>query len=207
MQKSELLPPRRTILVALMLLALALSLGVVSLMYKPDSMTGSGIARVGGPFTMINHRGETVTEKSFAGKFMLVFFGFTYCPDVCPTELQVMTTALNTMGTMTDRITPVFVSIDPERDTVDVVANYISNFHPRLVGLTGSQAQVASMAKAYRVYYAKVENKERPQDYQMDHSAIIYLMGPDGKFLKHFTYTTDPAAIRDTLVQVVENYK
>jgi cytochrome oxidase Cu insertion factor (SCO1/SenC/PrrC family) len=199
------LPQRRTALIAALCLVLAAGLLAASLLYRPDvsKPSSSGEALVGGPFTMVNHKGETVTEKSFLGQYTLIFFGFTFCPDVCPTELQVMATALNQMGEKGNRITPVFVSVDPTRDTPQVVAEYVSAFHPRMVGLTGTPEQVAGMANAYRVFYSKVENKERPDDYTMDHSSIVYLMGPDGKFLKHFTYSTDPKALAEALTTLV----
>jgi cytochrome oxidase Cu insertion factor (SCO1/SenC/PrrC family) len=116
-----------------------------------------------------------------------------------------MGAALDQLGADAEKITPVFVSVDPERDTAAVVASYIENFRDGFVGLTGTPAQVAAMTKAYRVYYAKVENQARPNDYQMDHSSILYLMGPDGRFVQHFTYTTDAKALADGLRQAIAN--
>jgi protein SCO1/2 len=126
---------------------------------------------------------------------MLIFFGFTYCPDVCPGELQVMSAALDELGAEGEKIQPVFITIDPARDTPEAMKLYVSNFHPRMVGLTGSEADIAAVAKAYRVYYAKAKGSENSPDYLMDHSTILYLMGPDGKFVKHFTYGTDAKAL------------
>jgi len=151
----------------------------------------SGKALIGGPFEMLDHDGKTVTDKDFRGKYMLVYFGFTFCPDVCPTELQVITGALEHLGDKAKNIQPVFVSIDPKRDTPEVMKEYVSNFYPGMIGLTGSDAQVALMAKTYRVYYAKAANKGDVEDYAMDHSSIMYLMSPDGDFVKHFPYGTD----------------
>jgi cytochrome oxidase Cu insertion factor (SCO1/SenC/PrrC family) len=205
MSLSRTLPSRRTLVVAGVLLALAAVLGVMSFLYQPSREKGSGIALVGGPFSMTNQNGETVTEKNFAGRYMLVFFGFTFCPDVCPTQLQVMTEALHQMGSAADEITPVFVSIDPERDTPQAVKAYVSNFHPRMVGLTGSPEQVQQMAQAYRVFYQKVENTKRPQDYTMDHSAILYLMGPDGAFKGHFAAENDPTKLAAEVLKVIES--
>ena len=113
------------------------------------------MALVGGPFTLTDQDGKKVSEKDFLGKYMLVFFGYTYCPDICPTELQVMTAALDSMGPEAEKIQPVFVSVDPERDTPEVLKSYVENFGPRLVGLTGTPEEIAAVAKAYRVYYAK----------------------------------------------------
>ncbi len=194
MQKPSLLPSLKRIILAFGFLALALVLGLAALL-RPLPITGSGTALVGGPFVMVNHLGETVTEKTYTGKYMLVFFGFTFCPDVCPTELQVMTAALEQLGEEAQNIVPILVSVDPGRDTPAAMKAYVENFSPALQGLTGSPEQVAAMAKVYRVFYQRVENAKSPADYTMDHSSIIYLMGPDGKFIKHFSYTTDAAAL------------
>lgn len=152
-----------------------------------------GVA-LGGPFTLVDHTGRTVTERDFAGRALLVYFGFTYCPDVCPTELGTIAAALDAMGPAGERVTPVFVSIDPERDTPAAMADYVSRFHPRMVGLTGSAEQVAQAARAYRVYYAKVRPREST-DYLMDHSSFIYLVGPDGRVRSLFRPETTPEAI------------
>ncbi len=205
MSLSHTLPGRRTRVVAGLLLALAAILGVMSFLYQPSLQKTSGTALVGGPFSMTNQNGEAVTEKNFAGQYMLVFFGFTFCPDVCPTQLQVMTEALNQLGPGAGEITPVFVSIDPERDTPEAVKAYVSNFHPRMVGLTGSPEQVQQMAKAWRVFYQKVENAKRPQDYTMDHSSILYLMGPDGAFRGHFANENDPAKLAAGISKIIDS--
>ncbi|MBX3508671.1 SCO family protein [Parvibaculum sp.] len=147
---------------------------------------------VGGPFTLVNHHGETVTEQDFRGRFMLVYFGFTFCPDVCPTELGVMAAAVKALGEKGERVTPVLISIDPERDTPEVLARYVALFHPRLVGLTGTPEQVDAAAKAWHVYYAKVEDESVSEAYTMDHSSIVFLMGPDGEYLKLFRPQTPP---------------
>ena len=147
---------------------------------------------IGGPFSLIDHNGKRVTEKDFEGHFMLVFFGYTYCPDVCPAELQVMTAALEQLGSKADKVTPVFVTIDPKRDTVEQMASYVSNFHERLVGLTGSFEEIRAAAKAFRVYYAKAKDDSSSADYLMDHSSIVYLMGPKGEYAAHFSYGTSP---------------
>jgi len=165
---------------------------------------GSGTALVGGPFTLTDHNGRRVTEKDFLGKYMLVFFGFTYCKDVCPTELQVMSAALDEMGAEGEKLQPIFVSIDPERDTPEVIKQYVENFHPRLIGLTGSPEEIAAMARAYRVYYGKAVGGSAT-DYEMDHSTTIYLMGPDGSFRKHFDYTTDAKGLAQALREAISN--
>jgi protein SCO1/2 len=162
-------------------------------------------ARIGGPFTLVDHTGKTVTETDFRGRFMLVYFGFTYCPDACPTTLTSMAEALDIIGPAAARIVPVFVSVDPERDTPEQLRMYVRHFHPSLVGLTGSADQVAAAAKAYRVYYAKVPEEGSDEgDYIMDHTSIVYLMGPDGKFRVHFTgHTTSPETMAERILDVL----
>jgi protein SCO1 len=165
----------------------------------------SGKALVGGPFTLVDQTGKTVTERDFRGKYMLVFFGFTHCPDICPTELQVMAASLDELGPKAEKIVPIFITLDPERDTPEVVADYVKNFDPRFVGLTGSPEAVAAAAKAYRVAYSKVkpEGSTDDQNYSVDHSALIYLMGPDGKYVTHFTFGTPAPKMAATLRKYV----
>ena len=187
-------------------LILALLIGGVALTRAPDNgaVLTTGKALVGGSFKLTDQHGKTVSDTDFRGKYMLVVFGYTFCPDVCPAELQVVTAALDALGPLAERIQPVFITIDPERDTVPQLALYAGNFHPRLVLLTGSSAAIADVAKAYRVYYAKAEGSANAgRDYLMDHSSIIYLMGPDGQFARHFTYTTDAAALAEQLKQAI----
>ena len=190
----------------LALLAALLVAGAAYYFANPSHRVSyAGTALVGGPFTLTDHTGRKVTEKDFLGKYMLVFFGYTYCPDVCPTELQVMSAALDSLGAKADTIQPIFISIDPERDTPEVLKQYVANFHPRLMGLTGSPEEIASVAKAYRVYFSRVENNSGPDNYLMDHSAIIYLMDRQGKFLKHFTYSTDAAALAKAIEEAISS--
>ena len=167
-----------------------------------QTVTSTGTALIGGPFTLTDQDGRKVTEKDFLGKYMLVFFGYTYCPDVCPTELQVISAALDSLGPKADAIQPVFITVDPQRDTPEVMKQYVGNFHPRLMGLTGTPDEIASVAKAYRVFFSRVENSA-PDTYLMDHSTITYLMDPQGKFLKHFSYSTDSAALAKALEEAV----
>jgi cytochrome oxidase Cu insertion factor (SCO1/SenC/PrrC family) len=196
------MPSRLKVYFAAAILGLAALVGGSALLWKGSPLPSIGEALVGGPFAMTDQNGKRVSEKDFLGRYMLVFFGFTYCPDVCPTELQVMTAALAELGEAGKAIQPVFVSIDPDRDTAENVKAYVANFGGTLIGLTGSAEDVAVMAKAYRVFYQKVPGPTG-QDYTIDHSSIIYLMGPDGKFRKHFTYTTDPRALAEGLRRVM----
>ena len=163
----------------------------------------TGKALIGGAFTLTDNTGKRVTDQDFHGKYTLVFFGFTSCPDICPAGLQLMAGALEKLGTKAPRITPIFISVDPQRDTPEKLAAYVKNFDPRLVGLTGTPEEIAAVAKAYKVYYAKVPSKERPDDYTMDHTSIIYVIDPKGEFVTHFTPSTsadDMAAKLDKIV-------
>jgi cytochrome oxidase Cu insertion factor (SCO1/SenC/PrrC family) len=163
------------------------------------NVRSAGQALVGGPFTLIDHTGKRVTDQDFRGKFLLVFFGFTNCADVCPTALQVMAAALDKLGPNAARITPVLISVDPAHDTPAVLATYVASFHPRLVGLTGSQAEIDAVAKAYRVYVKKVPDPKSTAGYTIDHSSIIYVMGPDGAYRSHFTHATSPEVMAERL--------
>jgi protein SCO1/2 len=161
----------------------------------------SGKALIGGPFELVGKDGKTVTDEDFRGRYMLVFFGFTHCPDICPAELQVMATALDDLGSDADKVVPIFISVDPERDTPEVVTVYVENFGPNFVGLTGSPEAVAEAAKAYRVTYDKYEYEDDAgnSNYSVDHSALAYLMGPDGEFITHIPYGTPPEKMAETL--------
>ena len=160
----------------------------------------TGTALIGGPFTLVGRDGKPVTDRAFRGKYMLVFFGFTHCPDICPAELQVMSAALDELGPKANEIIPIFITLDPERDTPPVVTGYVMNFSPRFVGLTGSPEQIAEAAKAYRVTYSKFQEEgAKPDDYSIDHSALVYLMGKDGEYLTHFAYGTPAAKMAETL--------
>ncbi len=172
--------------------------------FPTQSVIQTGKALIGGPFTLTNHKGETVTERDFTGRHMLVVFGYTYCPDICPAELQLMTDALNKAGPSAESVTPVFITIDPQRDTIEQIAAYISNFHPRMVGLTGTDEQIRQAAEAYRVFYSRAESS-RPDDdlYLMDHSTFIYLMDPQGEYLRHFPYGTSSEELAASITQAV----
>jgi protein SCO1/2 len=139
---------------------------------------------IGGPFTLVDQNGVVRHPEDFRGKLMLVYFGYTYCPDVCPTELQTMTEALEKLGAKAADVQPLFITVDPERDTQVEMKSYAENFDPRLLALTGTAAQIAEAAKSYKVFYEAV--KQPDGSYAMDHSSIVYLMGREGKYLAHF---------------------
>ena len=143
----------------------------------------SASAAIGGPFTLENSAGQPVTDRSFHGKYMLVYFGYTYCPDVCPTTLQSLAAALDAMGAKADRVAPIFITVDPARDTPAVMKRYTAAFSSRLIGLTGTADQIARVTREYHAYAEKHVTGPGPNDYSMDHSSVLYLMGPDGRFI------------------------
>jgi cytochrome oxidase Cu insertion factor (SCO1/SenC/PrrC family) len=154
---------------------------------------------VGGPFELIDHSGHARTERDFRGRLMLVYFGFTYCPDVCPTDLQAIGQALDKLGADATGVQPLFVTVDPERDTAEHLADYVAMFHPRLIGLTGSVEAIRKAADAYKVYYAKVPLAKDAGDYTVDHTAFIYLMDRDGNYLGFFP----PGTLADRMVEII----
>ena len=167
----------------------------------PARVQTSGKALVGGPFKLIDQSGKDVTDRDFRGRHMLVFFGFTHCPDICPAELQVMSAALDQLGDEAHKVVPVFITLDPERDTQAAIADYVKHFGSNFVGLTGSPEAVAAAAKAYRVAYAKVEMQGAADGYTVDHSALVYLMDTDGEYVTHFVYGTSADKMAKTLAR------
>ncbi len=161
---------------------------------------------IGGAFELVDQNGKPFTEKNLKGKYSLIYFGYTYCPDVCPTELQTMTQALEMLGPMASRIRPVMISVDPERDTPEVLKEYLTNFYPGFVGLTGTPEQVRKAGQAYRVFYRKTDEKSA-SEYLMDHSSIVYLMDPEGRYLKHFAYGTSPEKMAEGIRKAIEKYE
>jgi len=183
------------LLVALMLLAAGGYLFLSG--SQPTGLT------VGGPFSLVDGDGKPVTDQTWRGKYLLVYFGYTYCPDVCPTTLTNVATALDKLGSKADRLQPLFITVDPKRDTPAVVKQYAAAFSPRLVGLTGSPEQIAAAAKAYRVYYAEHRTGPGPDDYSMDHSSVLYLMGPDGRFIAPLRTDEDGTDMAAALTKLV----
>jgi protein SCO1/2 len=175
------------------LAGLVLCLGVVLLISERVSAPPAPqAAAIGGPFSLMDQDGRPVTEQDVKGKPFLVFFGFTHCPDVCPTTLFDVSEIFRKLGPDADRVRALFITVDPERDTVPTLKDYLSSFDPHLSGLTGELPDIAKVAKEYRVYYKKV-----PLDqggYTMDHTAIVYLMDKDGRFVSPFSLKRTPEA-------------
>jgi len=173
-----------------------------------DGTSGLGVA-IGGPFTLVDQNGVTRHDTDFRGELMLVYFGYTFCPDACPTALQTMSTALDDLGDSAKGVQPIFITVDPERDTVQQMKLYAANFHPRLIALTGSAEQAAAAARAYRVYFqaaphgdSKAAHPDDDLDYLVDHSSFIYLMGRDGRYLAHF----GPDVSADAMAAAIKKY-
>lgn len=158
----------------------------------------SGKALIGGPFSLVDASGQRVTQDTYKGKKMLVFFGFTSCPDICPGGLQVIAGALDKLGSKADNLVPIFITVDPERDTPEKVGAYAHSFSEKLVGLSGTPDEIAAAAKAYRVYYKKVKGSD-PQTYNIDHSSIMYLMDEQGEYIAHFPYPIAVDELADKL--------
>ena len=151
---------------------------------------------VGGRFILINQYGEEVRSEDMLGKYQLIYFGYTSCPDICPLSLTTMNLALKKLGDKADLLQPYFISVDPERDTVDQVRQYVEFFHPRLIGLTGSKAMIDKVVKQYHVQYEKViDDPSKPDEYQMDHTASVFMIAPDGRFLAKFAHGIMPGQL------------
>ena len=198
------LKPIKKILSRGIIISLAIFVSIGLIFFLQQSLKESNVKvdsqlagpTIGGSFSLLNQDGKPVTTEDFHGKYMLVFFGYTFCPDVCPTALTNITDALGILGRQAEKITPVFITVDPVRDTVPQIKEYVKFFHPNLVALTGTEAEIRAVTKAYRVYFAKSkENNNEPEDYLMDHSAVTYLMGTDGKFLAHFSHGLTPKVL------------
>ena len=160
-----------------------------------DLMYGRGT--IGGPFTLTDQTGKQRSDTEFRGKLMIVYFGYSYCPDVCPTDLMAITQALDALGPAAEGVQPLFITIDPERD-IKVLADYVSAFHHSLVGLTGSPDEIRKVANAYKAFYVKVRD-ERNGDYSIDHAGVIYLMGRHGEYLGFMPPQTNPDRLTEIL--------
>ena len=164
------------------------------------------VPKFGGPYNLTNHLGETVDETTYQGKYRLIYFGFTYCPAICPTELQKISLVLNKLGDEAEKITPLFITVDPERDDVDVMREYVKLFHPSVIGLTGTPEQIKQAADGYKIYYAKQQD-ETMSDYTMDHSSFIYFLTPDDYLIYIFKIDDDAETMLDIIRQTFDHYE
>jgi len=192
-------PPRFALVAIVFAAVLVIAAGVLlalALRETPRGAAGTALASaIGGQFQLIDQNGKPFSDANLKGKWHLIFFGYTHCPDACPTALNEMSLALDRLGIKRDEVGVVFITVDPERDTPDVLKSYVQSFDAPIVALTGSPEAVAQAAKAYRVFYAK--HPRADGDYDMDHSAVIYVMNPEGRFTATFT----PDSSADAIVQ------
>ncbi len=160
-----------------------LAVGGTAWWYLSGSFGQQSGLGIGGPFTLTDGAGHTVTDRDLRGKYLLVYFGYTFCPDICPTTLNDVAGALDKLGPRADQIQPLFITVDPERDTAKVVTEYAAAFSPRILGLTGTPEQIETVAREYRVYYSVQKPATAGGDYTVDHSSILYLMDREGGFI------------------------
>ena len=160
----------------------------------------------GGPFKLKDHRGKLRTDKDYRGRHMLVYFGYTSCPDICPSDLLEIADALDRLGEKAEQVAPLFITVDPERDTPRMLRTYLGLFHDRIIGLTGSEAQIAAAAKAYRIHRVKVpvQSEENGEDYLVNHTPNTFLMDPEGKFVALFPHDTLSGPMATTIAKYLE---
>ncbi len=175
-----------------LVLLCAFSFGVLGIVaYQFTSQDEQAAIALGGPFELVHHSGKTVTDENYRGRYLLVYFGFTNCPAICPTSLLQMTNILERLegvdASKAEQVTPLFISVDPQRDTLEVIANYISHFHDRFEGLTGTVEQLQEVARSYGSYFSYVSTGEAADDYTVNHSSFLYLIGPEGRYVTHFS--------------------
>lgn len=185
-----------------------------------EETIGGTDLQIGGPFSLTDQFGQKVQESLFRGKVMLVFFGFTHCPEICPTTVKTLSEMMEALGDKANQVAPIFITVDPERDTPEVIRDYLANFDQRIVGLTGEPEELKAVQRAYKAYAAKAElpqeakvdagheghegHEGHGKDYTMDHSAYVYLMDKDGKYSKIFSYTTPTAELQKAVEQALE---
>ncbi len=197
---------RRFILAAVVLGGLAiLGAGVLLGLAHRDGPRGAAgtllASAIGGPFRLVDQNGKAITDADLKGKWSLVYFGYTHCPDACPTALNDIAIALDELGPKRQAVRSVFITVDPERDTPEVLKDYVTAFDTPILALSGSPEEIARAAKAYRVYYAK--HPEPGGDYSMDHSSVIYVMDPEGRFTASFTHQSTPEEISERLKKLL----
>lgn len=192
---------RRTLLPLLAFVVGLVGLCIAAFVVLAPKTQEAGTASVGGPFTLTNQDGQRVSERDFAGRTHLVFFGFTHCPDVCPTTLQQIGDVLQALGPKGRDTRALFIAVDPERDTPEALKTYLASFDPRIVGLTGSPEEVSAAVKAYRAYVRKVPTKDG--DYTMEHTALVYVMNGQNRFLNALNLARPPAEAAAELAKML----
>lgn len=189
-----------------------LALQILCLVATASPMTGTRAhaatpATVGGPFTLVAQDGTTVTDRTYRGKWLLVYFGFTFCPNTCPATLLEVATALERLGSAAAALQPLFITVDPRRDTPEIMKEYTQSFDPRIVGLTGTAEQIDAVAREYGAYFAPLRTGPGADDYVIDHSSYLYLMDPRGKFVRGFAADTPGDRIADTLRELMTRHR
>jgi protein SCO1 len=175
-------------------------LAIVLAISQPAARTTTSSVTIGGPFSLTAPDGTTVTDQTYRGKWLLVYFGYTFCPNSCPTALMEIAAALERLGPDAAKVQPIFITVDPKRDTPDVLAKYTQSFDPRIVGLTGTPAQIAAVAHEYGAYYVAHKTDEGANDYLIDHSTYLYVMDPQGQFVQAFDADTPADRIANDLL-------
>jgi protein SCO1 len=194
----------RQSLIALLSVLLLLLLAAAAILWQQERGAGNGAvvstgqAAIGGPYRLINQDGKPVSDRDFRGRYQLIYFGYTFCPDVCPTTLALIAAALEKMGPDAMRIAPIFITVDPDRDTPSVLKKYLAAFDPRFIGLTGGQDELSKVEKEYKVYAQKEPLKGGT--YAVDHSSVIYLMGPEGKLVTFYNEVLTPEQLAKDLI-------
>ena len=199
-------PSIRPLPLVIAVVAVLIGAGILYLSLEPKGPVSgvlSGQPAVGGPFQLVDAHGHVVTDKDFLGAPVLVFFGYTFCPDVCPTELQTLSAAVDRLGDPGKAIRILFVTIDPDRDTPSVIGDFAANFGPHVIGLSGSPEQIAAAAKAFGVYYQKVPLQEAQGEYAMDHSTAVYALDKDGKLAAIFSNDQNAEQIAASLKKLL----
>jgi len=200
-------PSRRIVLAGGLALFLAVVIATLLLMPGREAdnpnvaRPAAGTADIGGAFDLTDQAGQRRTDAEFRGRYMLVYFGYTFCPDICPTTLATMTEALDRLGEKAAAVQPIFITVDPARDTVAVLRDYAPHFHERLVALTGTAEQIAAAAKAYRVYVSVPA--EAGEDYLVDHSGFLYLMDREGRYAAHFRHAVTPEELAAAIARII----
>ena len=197
---------RLTTIVAAVLLGVAIGFSARYVLFDDSQDAGApgeaprfGTALIGGPFALTDQNGDRREDKEFRGKLMLVFFGYTYCPDICPLSLQLVSDVLDALGTDAQKIAPIFITVDPKRDTAPALKAYLENFAPQIVGLTGTDEEIAAVARAYRAYFKFNGDPAKDEGYLVDHTTLIYVMDRQGKLLTQFTHETPPERVTAAL--------
>jgi protein SCO1 len=166
---------------------------------QPEPRTANQAVRLGGAFDLIDHHGHSVSDRNYRGRFMLLFFGFTHCREVCPRALQRLSHVVDHLGPLAERLQPLYITVDPERDTPDVMKAFLENNYPRFTGLTGSRQDIDRIKSIYRVFAKRVDDPENPSNYQVPHTALTYLIDPNGDYVTHFTDAVKENELTDRL--------